>query len=111
MYAAFGTEAAGGHNNCLADSLRIQNDLPQTVGVFEARNGAATVVVCRSAGGGWGLQWINIDEGFGRVGSGDGLIIATLGGGAWPRLMITSTECKATKAHKVSTSSILVTNA
>uniref|UniRef100_A0A915K651 Uncharacterized protein n=1 Tax=Romanomermis culicivorax TaxID=13658 RepID=A0A915K651_ROMCU len=37
------------------------------------------------AGGGWGLRWFNNDEGFRRVGSGDGLIIASSGGGAWPR--------------------------
>uniref|UniRef100_A0A915IJD8 Uncharacterized protein n=1 Tax=Romanomermis culicivorax TaxID=13658 RepID=A0A915IJD8_ROMCU len=48
---------------------------------------AAAVIVCRSAGGGWGLPWINIDEGFGRVSSGDGLIIATLSGGAWQQYL------------------------
>uniref|UniRef100_A0A915HZ42 Uncharacterized protein n=1 Tax=Romanomermis culicivorax TaxID=13658 RepID=A0A915HZ42_ROMCU len=36
-------------------------------------------------GGGWGLRWIDIDEGFGGVGSGNSLIIVILGRGAWWR--------------------------
>uniref|UniRef100_A0A915KNY8 Secreted protein n=1 Tax=Romanomermis culicivorax TaxID=13658 RepID=A0A915KNY8_ROMCU len=36
---------------------------------------AAAVIVCGTAGGGCGLPWINIDEGFRRVGSGDEGII------------------------------------
>uniref|UniRef100_A0A915J2T3 Uncharacterized protein n=1 Tax=Romanomermis culicivorax TaxID=13658 RepID=A0A915J2T3_ROMCU len=44
---------------------------------------AAAVVVCCSAGEGWGLWWFNIDKGIQRVGSGDDLIIVDLGGAAW----------------------------
>uniref|UniRef100_A0A915KU39 Uncharacterized protein n=1 Tax=Romanomermis culicivorax TaxID=13658 RepID=A0A915KU39_ROMCU len=85
MYAAFGTEVAGGHSNPPAGNPRSRNGLLQVVGVFEAWNGAAAVIVCRSPGGGWGLWWVNIDERFGRIGSGNGLIIATLSGSAWQR--------------------------